>query len=311
MYNLLVSFSEDSWNEGIYEFPRDRIAVEYTEDSISERYKGLEPKILDELKNIPSLFCVEHEKVMSKVGYITSIKVKTDVVRIEFEFDDRVPALKRGFLENSSIHFELGRFELARTHWAIKSGNLLSILTKKKIKLSQSVLFPVKAKQKHHAEISPGTKNQKVFVVHGHDEVAKYEMAEAIRSLGAEPIILHEQASEGLTIIEKIERHTDVAFGVVLYTPCDLGGKKASEISLHPRARQNVVFEHGYLIGKLERKHVMAFVKGKMETPTDISGVVYVELDQAGNWKDQLAKELKAAGYKVIFQKEPISLTHA
>jgi predicted nucleotide-binding protein len=50
---------------------------------------------------------------------------------------------------------------------------------------------------------------------------------------------------------------------------------------------------------KLDRNHVMAFVKGKIETPTDISGVVYVELDQGGKWKRTLANEMKAAGYKI------------
>ena len=60
------------------------------------------------------------------------------------------------------------------------------------------------------------------------------------------------------------------------------------------RARQNVVFEHGYLIGKLGRDHVCALVKGNLETPGDISGVVYVSMDSAGAWKMQLGKNMKA-----------------
>ena len=57
--------------------------------------------------------------------------------------------------------------------------------------------------------------------------------------------------------------------------------------------RQNVVFEHGYLIGKLGRNNVCALVKGDIELPNDISGIVYIQLDSNGSWKIPLAKELK------------------
>lgn len=139
----------------------------------------------------------------------------------------------------------------------------------------------------------------KVFIVHGHDNEMKFEVARFIEKLGFEPVILHEQASEGKTIIEKIEAHTNVGFGIVLYSPCDIGGK--SENNLSPRARQNVVFEHGFLIAKLERKNVVALVKGKVETPGDISGVVYVEMNSS--WQQDIAKELKSAEYAVDFNK--------
>ena len=42
------------------------------------------------------------------------------------------------------------------------------------------------------------------------------------------------------------------------------------------RANQNVVFEHGYLMATLGRENVCALVQGDIETPNDISGVVYV-----------------------------------
>lgn len=61
------------------------------------------------------------------------------------------------------------------------------------------------------------------------------------------------------------------------------------------------MFEHGYLIGKLGRKKVCALVKEDVEKPNDISGVVYISYDESGGWKLEIAKELKAAGYKVDF----------
>lgn len=148
------------------------------------------------------------------------------------------------------------------------------------------------------------TMNKKqVFVVHGHDNLAKLEVSSFIKDLDFEPIILHEQASGGDTIMEKIENHSNVGFGVVLYTPCDLGAKNEENCNLLPRARQNVVFEHGYLIGKLKRGNVCALVKGEVETPNDISGVVYINLDEHGAWKIALSKELRKAGYDVDMNK--------
>lgn len=140
--------------------------------------------------------------------------------------------------------------------------------------------------------------NDKVFIVHGRDELAKVEVARLLEKLKLKPIILHEQASGGDTIIEKIERHSEVGFAVVLYTPCDIGGLNDNKNNLKFRARQNVVFEHGYLIGKIGRKNVSALVKGQIETPNDISGVVYTPMDDEG-WKLQLAKELRQSGYDV------------
>jgi predicted nucleotide-binding protein len=142
----------------------------------------------------------------------------------------------------------------------------------------------------------------KIFVVHGQNNEAKLEVARFIEKIGFEPIILHEQASSSKTIIEKIEAYSDVGFGVVIYTPCDVGAKSSEPIELKGRARQNVVFEHGFLIGKLGRSNVCPLVKGNIETPNDISGIVYTAMDTA-NWQLELAKELRAAGYTVDMNK--------
>ncbi|MEH6473626.1 MAG: nucleotide-binding protein [Halopseudomonas sp.] len=146
------------------------------------------------------------------------------------------------------------------------------------------------------------TRNKrKVFIVHGHDNEAKQELSRFIEKLGLEAIILHEQASAGMTIIEKIEHYSnDADFALVLYTACDHGrGAHESKVPPKNRARQNVVFEHGYLMAKLGRENVCSLVKGDIETPNDISGVVYVTLDEYGAWKTEVAKELKACGYVI------------
>ncbi|MBE9525728.1 MAG: nucleotide-binding protein [Proteobacteria bacterium] len=166
---------------------------------------------------------------------------------------------------------------------------------------------PIEPPQQHPAQnITPTpaivTRNKrKVFIVHGRDNEAKQEVSRFIEKLGLKAIILHEQASAGMTIIEKIEHYSnDADFALVLYTACDLGqGIHESNTPPKHRARQNVVFEHGYLMAKLGRENVCSLVKGDIETPNDISGVVYVNLDQLGAWKNEVTKELKSCGYEI------------
>lgn len=139
---------------------------------------------------------------------------------------------------------------------------------------------------------------RKVFIVHGHNNEVKQEVSRFVEQLGLEAIILHEQANAGMTIIEKIEHYSnDADFALVLYTPCDLGRAITEPNPPKNRARQNVVFEHGYLIAKLGRENVCPLVKGALETPNDISGVLYVTIDDPGAWKNQVAKELVQCGY--------------
>lgn len=143
----------------------------------------------------------------------------------------------------------------------------------------------------------------RVFIVHGHDQSAPNKAARFVEKLGFEAIILHEKPSSGRTIIEKIEHYSDVGYAIVLYTPDDVGNVKSEAENLNVRARQNVVFEHGYLIGKLGRENVSALVDGKLELPNDISGVVYISLDEGAAWQLQLAKEMKQSGYKIDMNK--------
>ena len=138
----------------------------------------------------------------------------------------------------------------------------------------------------------------KVFIVHGHDETAKLMTARFVEKLGLKAIILHEQASSGRTIIEKIEHYSDVGFAIVLYTPDDVGSVKSNAEELKGRARQNVVFEHGYLVGKLGRKNVAALVRKPIELPNDVSGVVYINMNEA-DWQYKLVIEMKNSEYEI------------
>lgn len=144
--------------------------------------------------------------------------------------------------------------------------------------------------------------NKKIFVVHGHDDFVKEKVARFLEKNGFEAIILHEQASGNKTIIEKIEHYSDVGFAIILLTPDDLG-KSKNEEDLKYRARQNVILELGYFMGKLGRNKVCAFKSGHIEIPTDFSGVIWNPIDESGAWKQILSKELKEAGYNFDSEK--------
>ena len=147
-------------------------------------------------------------------------------------------------------------------------------------------------------------KGHRIFLVHGHDEMAIQAVARFLENLDQEVILLREQPNCGRTIIEKFEDYSDVGFAVVLLTGDDRGGPAtASTDELHLRARQNVILELGFFLGRLGRSRVCAlFVEG-IEIPSDYSGVLYIKLDTEGAWRLQLAKELKAAGLPVDMNK--------
>ena len=162
-------------------------------------------------------------------------------------------------------------------------------------------LFPVALGQRvaHSPIAANGPRSDKVFIVHGHDDGAREATARFIAKLGLQPVILHEQASGGRTVIEKLEHHADVGFAIVLLTPDDVGGRADDPSALQPRARQNVILELGFFVAKLGREYVCALHKGAVELPSDILGVVYIAMDATNGWKLVLARELREAGFPV------------
>jgi predicted nucleotide-binding protein len=158
---------------------------------------------------------------------------------------------------------------------------------KAKTGVAEATMLPIKS----------GPAARKAFVVHGHDGGGRESVARFLEKLGFEAIILHEQASRGRTVIEKVEAHGDVGFAVVLLTPDDEGNAKGQ--APRPRARQNVILELGYFLGRLGRSRVMALKQGDVEIPSDFHGVVYEPFETGGAWKEALGRELEAVGFEI------------
>jgi hypothetical protein len=141
--------------------------------------------------------------------------------------------------------------------------------------------------------------SRKVFLVHGHDDGVKETVARFLEKLRLKVVILHEQPSKGQTVVEKFVEHSDVSFAVVLLTPDDIGASKSEGDKLRQRARQNVILELGYFIGRLGRQNVCPVYFDGVDLPSDFHGVLYVPFDQGDAWKLKLVQEIKAAGIEV------------
>lgn len=139
----------------------------------------------------------------------------------------------------------------------------------------------------------------KVFVVHGHDGELRESVARLLERQNITPIILNEQVNQGKTIIEKFEKYSDVTCAICLFTTDDQG-KAKDETEYKKRARQNVVFEAGYFIGKLGRENVILIADESVEIPSDMSGMVY---SNRSEWRFSVLKELKAMGFSIDYNK--------
>lgn len=136
-----------------------------------------------------------------------------------------------------------------------------------------------------------------VFIIHGHDNELKIELQLLLKRAGVENIVLHEQPDKGRSILDKlIEETKDSGYAIALLTPDDIMDAGQS------RARQNVILEVGYFLGLLGKERIRMIIKGNVEVPSDLSGILYEKHDLSGGWKVKLIKELQAVGIHVDLQ---------
>jgi predicted nucleotide-binding protein len=150
----------------------------------------------------------------------------------------------------------------------------------------------------------PKFTSRDVFIVHGRDSGMKDSVARFIEQLGLGCVVLHEQPNQGRTIIEKFIGHADVGFAVVLLGADDKGGPASDPPSAYvSRARQNVILELGYFLGRLGRERVCVLYQDGVEIPSDYQGVLFVQFDTLGAWRQALAREIRAAGVDIDFNR--------
>jgi len=142
-----------------------------------------------------------------------------------------------------------------------------------------------------------------ILLVHGRDEATKESLLEFLEKLGLHPLVLHEQPDGGRSLIEKSEEFSNILFAIILITPDDIAAPRHKPKEKQVRVSQNVIFELGYLMGKLGRRRVCTLYKEGVEIPSDYSGTVYIPMDSRGAWRLLIAKEIKQAGIEIDLNK--------
>lgn len=303
MYNLLVHAAAGTWDKRAAVLDRPRF-LEYTDQDIADSFEQLNARAIRKLTSMPTLFAYEEPvKASAHVGWIESIQVRQQNIRITFRMEPSFNPVRHKRMKDLEWELDIGKMELFRTHWAIKDVDLSQVLRHANL-VRQSVILPAGGvaqsgiKRKKKGRRSPADAPTKVFVVHGRNNRVKNNVAQFLKEIGLEPIILHQQPNGGRTLISKFQEvAADVEFAVVLMTPDDLGGIKGR--AQRPRSRQNVIFELGFFIGKIGSPKVCALVAGEVEKPSDFDAVVYIEYSRNSRWKAELAREIRHAGIVV------------
>lgn len=155
-----------------------------------------------------------------------------------------------------------------------------------------------------HASSIDSVTSRRIFLVHGQDGQAKHMVARFLEKLDLKPVILDEQPNKGRSILQKFSDYSDVGFAVVLLTGDDIGGPEGtSPTDLKQRARQNVIFELGFFLGKYALERVCVLYEKDVERPSDFEGIGYVPYDASEGWKTKLSREIKASGIDIDLNK--------
>lgn|SRR5215216_184272 len=145
-------------------------------------------------------------------------------------------------------------------------------------------------------------RNVRSFIVHDHDRQSLFELKDYLQNTLRldEPVVLQQMPGQGRTLIEKFESEaeaTELVF--VLLTPDDRVADPSDTDAEKRRARQNVIFEMGFFLGKLGRTsgRVLLLYKDSLDIPSDIAGIEYIDITNGvGSAGERIRKELQAFG---------------
>ena len=240
------------------------------------------------------------EELQSRYAAITSLPNLAEDWEKQVSFLSATPAsLEFPNIIRDGLGLDSFGSSLLGRPYAPSLGTLSAIITGEVDKEIAPGIIPVPS-----PELVPITSHKKVFIVHGHDHAARDTVSEFVDSWNLIPIILDAQPNKGRTIIEKFEQcANEVSFAIVLCTPDDVGAPKKNRDDLKPRARQNVIFELGYFIKALGRQQVCILCEEGVELPSDIQGIVYIPMDDAGKWRQRVIREMMEADLLVGMDK--------
>lgn len=152
MYSLLMSGNEELWDKGYATFGTDRF-LECTVEPLKDRFRSLTDEAIQEIKGMPALFSYEKScERAARLGWITDIRRHAGSLEIKFYFDEKFDPLEPDRFQSLLAKLDVEpRFEVHRTHWAIKEVDLIDVLT------SAGLFIPAQPPKEHVYEFSRAT----------------------------------------------------------------------------------------------------------------------------------------------------------
>src|SRR5258708_29312784 len=194
MYNLLVSGNPDTWKRNTWELELSRCVREYTDEPITKLFGDLDGTAISKLKRLPCLFaCESGNDFPVRYGVLRDIKKRQGLVRIKYEFLSARPLLSESDFKELSLELDISKWEMNRTHWAVKDVNLA-----KELRDARGITLPprTRAQSGSRSAARPNNTNDS-------RRIAQARVAKAM-SVNAEAIVL-EVAALSLLIDDKLE----------------------------------------------------------------------------------------------------------
>lgn len=123
MYNLFVTAQLGAWDAPTYQYDRSRF-LEYTNESVAEKFKSLGSEQIEYLQKLPCVFAYEGFDEPVRIGRLVSIIERNRSLVIEYEFHPRIKPIPFSGLDKISALLDIRKWEMSRTHWAVKDENL-------------------------------------------------------------------------------------------------------------------------------------------------------------------------------------------
>jgi predicted nucleotide-binding protein len=122
---------------------------------------------------------------------------------------------------------------------------------------------------------------ERVFIVHGHNEFFRRQLERILDEHGIEYCVIQSLARTGQDLLTFLETQIhDCVAGFVLLTPDDEGRLYKFGQPLRQRARQNVIFEGGYLTALFRNTQRVCFLQlDEIEIPSDMNGLLMERFD--------------------------------
>jgi hypothetical protein len=279
MYNLLMTAGSGNWNNPTWAMSSDRL-FEHTDNALVERFKQMDDVARTAtLVGLPTLFAYEHfVQEPARVGRISSVQYRDREIQVTFALDPAVPPIAPPLMESLYPALGILGFEKHRTHWAVKSIDLPSVL-----RTAGIIPTPM---------LRPQARPPKVFISYSWDSPEHNQwvagLATLLRQKGIDAILdqWHVQPGEDVGLfMERSVRESDRVLVICTESYVDRARKR----------KGGVGYEHGMVTGELmrnvETSKFIPVVRQSIdppELPTEFGSRLYVDLRDSAAFSDNL-----------------------